>query len=111
MSFIAIINLSTAIILALLLFLMRFNYSQIRFFALMATGITAATFLLAFTGNAAGWFSINYLNIITLEQGVFSIAFATGLGTFAGLLLNIIKKAIVKAFVNWRASSNSASPS
>ena len=96
------INLATLSILALLILSMTFEYAQIRLYAIFAAGMITAPFILALTGNLAGWFSVNYLEVAMLERGVFSIVVATGLGLALGLILNIIKKVIIDAFRNRR---------
>lgn len=102
MDIIAAVNLATATILALLLLSMSFEYAQIKFYAYMTVAILIAPLLLALIGNSAGWFMVNYLEVIRLERGVFSIIMATGYGAAVGLVLNLIKKKIISAFRNWR---------
>ena len=105
MDIIAAVNLGTATILALLLLSMSFEYTQIKFYAILTAGILVAPLLLALVGNSAGWFSVDYLEVIRLERGVFSIMIATGYGATVGLLLNLLKKKIIEAFKNRRANS------
>ena len=105
MDFIAAVNLTTAIILALLLLSMSFEYAQIKFYAFMTVGVLITPLLLALICNSAGWFSVDYLEVIRLERGVFSIIIATGYGAAAGLLLNVIKKKSISTFRNWRKNS------
>ncbi|NWF37169.1 hypothetical protein [Mariprofundus sp. KV] len=102
MDIIAAVNLATATILALLLLSMSFEYAQIKFYAYMTAGTLLTPLLLALVGNSAGWFVVDFLEVIRLERGVFSIIMAIGYGTAVGLLLNVIKKKIITAFRNWR---------
>lgn len=102
MDIIAAVNLATATILALLLLSMSFEYAQIKFYAYMTVAILIAPLLLALVGNSAGWFVVDYLEVIRLERGVFSIMMATGYGAAVGLVLNLIKKKIISTFRNWR---------
>ncbi|NWF39133.1 hypothetical protein F3F96_08300 [Mariprofundus sp. NF] len=110
MDFIAAVNLATATILALLLLSMSFEYAQIKFYAYMTVGILIAPLLLALVGNSSGWFAVDYLEVIRLERGVFSIIIATGYGAAVGLVLNLIKKKIISAFRSWRKSKVESTP-
>jgi len=71
---------------------------QVKRYLLITAALIAAPLAIALLGNLLGWFSVNYVDAIRLERGIFSISFAAGYGIIAGLFLYGIKVAIVSLF-------------
>lgn len=91
-------NLSTAIILALLILFMKFETSYLKRLAILAVILFFTPLIFAFVGNSMGWFDVSLIEIMSLHKGAFSILLTVAYGLMAGVILNGLKLYLIDMF-------------
>jgi len=98
MYIITIVSIFIVALVAVFFPFMTFSFPLVKRYLLITAALCIAPLVIILIGNSLGWFSVNYLDAILLQRGVFSISFAVGYGIITGLLLLGFKALIISLF-------------
>jgi len=85
---------------------MVLSAKELKRYLLITAALLATPLMIALAGNLLGWFSVNYVDVVLLQRGIFSIIFAAGCGIIAGLFLYSFKVALFALFRGNRAAES-----
>lgn len=100
-------NIFIVALIALFFPFMTLSRSLVKRYLLIATALFIVPLVAALIGDISGWFSVNFIDIVLLERGIFCISYAAGYGIIAGLLLNGFKSAVFSLFGKVRSTETS----
>lgn len=98
MTFVTVFNIFIVVLIALFFPFMTLSGAQVKRYLLIAGALFIVPLIAALIGNISGWFSVNFIDILLLERGIFCISFASAYGILAGLLLYGLKVMIISLF-------------
>ena len=107
MSFVTVFNIFIVALVALFFPFMTLSRSLVKRYLLITAALFITPLVTALIGDISGWFSVNFIDIVLLERGIFCIAYAAGYGIIAGLLLNVFKVAVFSLFRKAKATKTS----
>ncbi|MES0371966.1 MAG: hypothetical protein ABUK11_06760 [Mariprofundaceae bacterium] len=101
------VNIFIVVLIALFFPFMTLSRPLLKRYLLIAAALFIVPLIIALIGDLSGWFSVNFIDIVLLERGVFCISYAVGYGIIAGLLVNGLKVAVFSLFRKTGASEAS----